>query len=122
MISLNTIVLPLMGNNIISDVWEPEFDEGRHYRARIGFILMSTDLAAEDDFFAMKPKGVGVHVTRLQTDDVTTNKTLKQHIKQMADAAKRLQPDAKPNVICYSCTSGSIVIGEILTKIKRRTR
>ena len=30
----------------------------------------------------------------------------------MADAASRIQPDVKPNVISYSCTSGSIVIGE----------
>jgi maleate cis-trans isomerase len=30
----------------------------------------------------------------------------------MADAASRIQPDTKPDVISYSCTSGSIVIGE----------
>ena len=30
-----------------------EFDGGRHSRAKLGFILMSTDLAAEADFFDM---------------------------------------------------------------------
>ncbi len=100
------------GQQVQSKPREVEFDAGRHHRARLGFILMSTDLAAEADFFAMAPAGVAVHVTRLKTDDYTTNETLARHIDFMADAAARIQPDAKPDVISYSCTSGSIVIGE----------
>jgi len=91
---------------------EVEFDRGRHSRARLGFILMSTDLAAEADFFDMAPSDVAIHVTRLKTDDYTTNETLSRHIEHMADAASRIQPDTRPDVISYSCTSGSIVIGE----------
>jgi maleate isomerase len=96
-------------------------NEGRHSRAKLGFILMSTDLAAESDFFDMVPKGVAIHITRLKTDDFTTNETLSKHIEYMADAASRIQPDVKPNVISYSCTSGSIVIGEekIKAEIKK---
>ncbi len=90
----------------------PEMDAGRHHRARLGFILMSTDLATEADLFNMAPQGVGIHITRLKTDDYTTNETLARHIDHMADAAARLQPDVKPDVICYCCTSGSIVCGE----------
>lgn len=89
-----------------------DLDGGRHYRARLGFILMSTDLAAEADFADMAPEGVGVHVTRLKTEDHTTNETLARHIDHMAEAASRLQPDVRPDVVSYSCTSGSIVIGE----------
>lgn len=100
------------GETVKSKPRKPELDGGKHYRARLGFILMSTDLAAESDFFAMVPEGVGVHVTRLKTDDYTTNETLARHIENMADAASRIQPDTKPEVISYSCTSGSIVIGE----------
>ncbi len=100
------------GEVVHSDAREVEFDGGRHHRARLGFILMSTDLAAEADFFDMAPKDVGVHITRLRTDDHTTNETLARHIEHMADAAARIQPDTRPNVISYSCTSGSIVIGE----------
>jgi maleate isomerase len=73
---------------------------------------MSTDLAPEADFKDMAPDGVGVHITRLKTEDYTTNETLSRHIEHMADAASRIQPDMKPNVVSYSCTSGSIVIGE----------
>lgn len=100
------------GNTVTSVQRTPELDRGKHHRARLGFILMSTDLAAESDFFAMAPEGVAVHVTRLKTDDYTTTETLARHIDHMADAAARLQPDIRPDVISYSCTSGSIVIGE----------
>ena len=108
------------GQNIISAYRNPSFDKGRHSRAKLGFILMSTDLAAESDFFDIAPKDVAVHITRLKTDDHTTNETLSKHIEFMADAASRIQPDTKPNVISYSCTSGSIVIGE--EKIKEEIK
>jgi len=100
------------GQTIASKPRKPELDGGRHHRAQLGFILMSTDLAGEADFMDMAPEGVGVHITRLKTDDYTTKETLSRHIEHMADAASRLQPDVKPDVISYSCTSGSIVIGE----------
>lgn len=109
------------GDKVKSKVRQPELDAGRHWRAKLGFILMSTDLAAESDFFDMVPDGVAVHITRLKTDDYTTNDTLSKHIEAMADAASRIQPDARPDVISYSCTSGSIVIGEdrVMSEIKK---
>lgn len=109
------------GDTITSRRWNAELDAGRHHRARLGFILMSTDLAAEADFFDMAPEGVGVHITRLKTEDYTTTKTLARHIEHMAEAAARLQPDVKPEVISYHCTSGSIVNGEdrVLREIQR---
>ena len=73
---------------------------------------MSTDPAAEADLFDMAPEGVAVHITRLKTEDYTTNETLARHLQYMSDAASRLQPDAKPDIISYHCTSGSIVNGE----------
>ena len=100
------------GDTVNSKPRTVELDKGKHRRAKLGFILMSTDLAAESDFFDMVPEGVAVHITRLKTDDHTTNETLARHIDAMADAASRLQPDARPDVICYGCTSGSIIIGE----------
>lgn len=109
------------GDRVISKDWKPVLDAGKHYRARLGFIMMSTDLAGEADFFAMAPPGVAVHFTRLKTDDYTTNATLARHIDHMAEAAARLQPDTRPDVISYSCTSGSIVIGEarVMAEIRK---
>ena len=63
------------GETVHSKSWQPVLDQGKHHRARLGFILMSTDLAAESDFFDMAPEGVAVHITRLKTDDFTTNET-----------------------------------------------
>lgn len=100
------------GSVVKSAPRQPEMDAGRHPRARLGFILMSTDPAAEADFADMTPPGVAVHVTRLKTEDYTTTETLARHIDTMAEAASRLQPDYKPSIISYHCTSGSIVIGE----------
>ena len=109
------------GDQVVSRDWKPVLDQGRHHRARLGFILMSTDLAAEADFFDMAPEGVAVHITRLATEDYTTNETLLRHIESMADAAARIQPDMRPDVISYSCTSGSIVIGvdRVLAEIQK---
>ena len=109
------------GDQVRSKPREVELDAGKHWRAQLGFILMSTDLAAESDFFAMAPEGVAVHITRLKTDDYTTNATLARHLANMAEAASRLQPDVKPQVISYSCTSGSIVNGEqaVMDEIKK---
>lgn len=109
------------GDKVVSVPREVEFDAGKHWRARLGFILMSTDLAAESDFFNMAPEGVAVHITRLKTDDYTTKETLARHLDAMADAASRIQPDTRPDVISYSCTSGSIVIGEeaVMREIKK---
>jgi len=90
----------------------PVMGQGIAHRGSLGFILMSTDLACEADIIAMAPEGVGIHFTRLKTEDYTTNQTLARHIDHMAEAASRIQPDMKPSVICYCCTSGSIVCGE----------
>ena len=95
-----------------------EFDSGRYYRANLGFIVLSGDLACEHDLFNMTPEGVGISFTRLKTDDYTTNETLAAHVNQLAEAASRIQPDIKPDVISYCCTSGSIVIGE--EEVKRQ--
>lgn len=109
------------GQTVMSTPRTPEMDAGRHHRAKLGFILMSTDPSAEGDFKDMAPEGVAVYITRLKTDDHTTNETLGRHIEHMADAASRLQPEATPDVVSYHCTSGSIVIGEqkVFAEIKK---
>ena len=51
------------GDIIHSKFRKIEMNEGRHNRAKLGFILMSTDLAAESDFFDIVPKDIAIHVT-----------------------------------------------------------
>jgi len=109
------------GDVINSTPRDVKLDKGKHWRARLGFILMSTDLACESDLFAMAPEGVAINITRLKTEDYTSNETLARHIDGMADAASRIQPDTSPDLICYSCTSGSIVNGEdrVMAEIRK---
>ena len=97
------------GDKIISAPREVELDDGKHWRAKLGFILMSTDLAAESDFFSMVPDGVAVHITRLKTDDYTTNETLAQHLAQMADAAAlEASRDSSLNSVAVSVTGSPL--------------
>ncbi len=91
---------------------EVPYDEGTHSRALLGFIILSMDLVMEDNIYRLSPAGVGPGVTRLNTDNDCNVTTLAAQIDGMAAAASILQPQARPDVICYACTSGSIVIGE----------
>lgn len=87
-------------------------DEGRHYRAKIGYLLLATEQTIEDDVFKLCPAGVGVHFNRIPIPDSITNETLAAQADLMADAAKGILPDGSIDVVCYACTSGSLVIGE----------
>ncbi len=88
------------------------FDKGRHHRAKIGFVLLATEQTIEDDVFRLCPDGVGVHFTRAFIEDSITVDSLSRHADDLARAASTLLPDGSLDVICYGCTSGSLVIGE----------
>jgi len=88
------------------------FDEGRHARARLGFILLATEQTIEDDMFRLAPPGVGVHFTRVWIPNKITVETLSAVKGELEAAAALLLPDGGLNVVCYACTSGSLVIGE----------
>ena len=100
------------GDIIHSQSRNIEMNEGRHNRAKLGFILMSTDLAAESDFFDMVPKNVAIHITRLKTDDYTTNKTLSKHIEHIADAASRIQPDVNLMLLVIVVHQDLLLLGK----------
>ncbi len=91
---------------------EVVYDDGTHHRALLGFIILSMDLVMEENIFRLCPEGVGPSVTRLKTHNDCNVVRLVEQIDGMAEAASILQPQARPDVICYACTSGSIVIGE----------
>ncbi|NQV45156.1 MAG: arylmalonate decarboxylase [Rhodospirillales bacterium] len=87
-------------------------DEGRHHRAKIGYLLLATEQTIEDDVFTLRPDGVGVHFTRVPIPDSITNETLTAQADLLAAAASTILPDGSLDVTCYACTSGSLVIGE----------
>jgi maleate isomerase len=95
-----------------SGTYDVEFDAGRHSRAKIGYVLLGSEQTIEDDVMTLRPSGVGTHFTRLNSPDQITNETLAAQKDQLAACAGSLIPDASLDVICYACTSGSLVIGE----------
>ena len=100
---------------------EVHYDRGTHWRAQLGFIVISTDLVMEENIVRLAPEGVGTSVTRLKTATECNLESLSAHIEGMAEAASILQPGLPPDVVCYACTSGSIVLGEdrVMAEIKR---
>jgi maleate isomerase len=88
------------------------FDKGRHSRAKIGYVLLATEQTVQDDVMMLRPDGVGIHITRAAIPDSITNASLAAQADLLADCASTLLPDGSLDVICYACTSGSLVIGE----------
>lgn len=101
--------------------WTVRFDRGRHWRAKIGFVILANAQTVEDDLHRMAPSGVGIHVTRLRMPIEVTVDNLASMTDAIADAAAVLMPDAGLDVLCFSCTSGSVVIGEdrVMDELRR---
>ncbi|MCP4336022.1 MAG: arylmalonate decarboxylase [Gammaproteobacteria bacterium] len=89
-----------------------EFDQGSHSRAKIGYVLLATEQTVQDDVIRLQPDGVGIHFTRAAIPDSITNESLAAQAELLADCAASLLPDGSLDVVCYACTSGSLVIGE----------
>jgi maleate isomerase len=100
---------------------EVRFDAGRHHRAKIGYVLLATEQTIEDDMMKLRPEGVGVHFTRAMIPDSITNDSLAAQTGLLADCAAALLPDGSLDVVCYACTSGSLVIGEdrVLAELRK---
>jgi len=101
-----------MTQKITQPILETEFDKGRHHRAKIGYVLLATEQTIQDDVMKLRPEGVGIHFTRAMIPDSITNDNLAAQIDLLADCAASLLPDGSLDVICYACTSGSLVMGE----------
>ncbi|MDH3219919.1 MAG: arylmalonate decarboxylase [Gammaproteobacteria bacterium] len=97
------------------------FDAGRHPRAKIGYVLLATEQTVQDDVMTLRPPGVGIHFTRAAIPDSITSESLAAQADLLADCAATLLPDGSLDVVCYACTSGSLVIGEerVFAELKR---
>jgi maleate isomerase len=88
------------------------FDAGRHDRARLGFVLLAMEQTVADDMFTHAPPGVGVHFTRAAMANAVTVENLEAMHDGLGPAAAMLLPEGQLDVVCYACTSGSVVMGE----------
>ena len=50
---------------VISKSYEIEFDQGRHWRGKVGFVLLATEQTVADDVYKICPERVGVHFARV---------------------------------------------------------
>lgn len=79
------------------------------WRARIGFIIPSSDLVEESDYSDMAPEGVSVHFTRkLLRQPYARN--LMEYSQDLEKDVKLLTP-VKPNVIVLGGTSATFLGG-----------
>ena len=96
------------------------------WRARIGLLVMFDDPITEpniDDIFG-RIDGVSSYAARLNYPiDECTVEGLARLYDDVDKATKQLA-SLKPNVICFCCTSGSVVIGEqkLLDTIKENAQ
>jgi len=102
----------MVRNRVESAERAVRFDQGRHPRAKIGYVLLATEQTIEEDVMRLTPPGVCVHFTRAAIPDSITAETLADQAPSLGEAAALILPDGSLDVICYACTSGSLVIGE----------
>lgn len=88
------------------------FDAGRHHKAKLGFVLLAMEQTIEEDMFKLAPDGVGLHFQRAPMANKVDVDTLAAMASGIGDAAALMVPQVQLDVICYGCTSGSVVIGE----------
>jgi len=88
------------------------FDAGTRSRATLGFLLLASEPTVEADVFRLTPPGVGVHFTRVPMAGTVSVEALDAIAAALPDAAALIMPKGGLDVACYTCNSGTIVLGE----------
>ena len=80
--------------------------------ARIGLIGLSTGMTCEEELHNMLPEGALVLTSRVVTKDKIELSNQREMKHELVRAANTLLPSSHLDAIAYSCTSGTIAIGE----------
>jgi len=102
---------------------------GYGWRGSIGLVVATSDLTVEMDFHALKPDGVAVYAARVPLPETSEYEEKLRAYKGMAEAAPAaamLLSDARPDIIIFCCTAGSVLNGiesdrEIIHAIEAKT-
>lgn len=90
----------------------PELDL-RPIDKNIGLVVLATDHTTEPDFARLVAgKDIGVYVTRVEYANPVTPENLRKMGPSLGNAAGLILPGAQLDVLCYSCNSASVVIGD----------
>ncbi len=86
--------------------------DDRAVSKRIALVVLATDHTTERDFARLcDPGKVGVYVNRIAFQNPTTHASLLKTGPRLTEAAGQILPDEEVDVIAYSCTAASIVLG-----------
>ncbi|CAN7305033.1 ectoine utilization protein EutA [Rhizobium sp. LjRoot30] len=90
----------------------PKLDD-RPLAKRIGLIILATDHTTEVDFQRMVAnERIGVYATRIPYANPVTPENLRAMQPSLTAGAALILPDEPLDVVMYSCTSASVVIGD----------
>ena len=88
--------------------------ENRPLEKRIGLIILATDHTTEVDFQRMVASDrLGVYVSRIHYANPVTAENLLRMQPLLTQGAALILPDEALDAIVYSCTSASVVIGDV---------
>ncbi|MCP2520049.1 aspartate/glutamate racemase family protein [Candidatus Aminicenantes bacterium AC-335-K20] len=92
---------------------------------RVGFIIPSSNTTIEREYSKIFIEDISFHFCRLKLKEITIEEL--ETMENNVEEASELLTDAKVDLICYACTSGSLYKGltheeEIVRRIERKTR
>jgi len=88
------------------------FEPHRHHRAKFGFIVLAMEQTAEEDLYRTIPQGIGVHFSRVPMANEARVDALIATREHLPGAAKLLLPFDQLDVLSYTCTAASLLLGE----------
>ena len=89
-----------------------DFDD-RPLSKRVGLVILATDHTTEPDFQRMVASDrIGLYTARIPYANPTTPDNLRRMQPSLTEGTSLILPDEVLDVICYSCTAASVVIGD----------
>lgn len=86
--------------------------DARPVKNRIGLIVLATDHTSECDFARLcDPDEIGVYANRIHYQNPGTRENLLATGPRLTEAATQIFPGEVVDVIAYSCTAASVVLG-----------
>ena len=88
------------------------YDAGVGPLGRIGFVALANGYTAEHEVGRMLPEGFVLYITRVWSDNSVTLDNLRRIESDLTRAVGMILPQDELDVMVYSCTSGTVAIGE----------
>jgi maleate isomerase len=98
---------------VIQPLRQPPRLDDRALPKRVGLVILATDHTTEPDFAALvASERIGVYVNRVPYANPVTPDNLRAMQPTLTAGAALILPDEALDVVMYSCTSASVMIGD----------